>query len=470
MSTLADQRLASLFDVFVSYSESDESWVLDQLLPRLREAEVRTIHRGAFSPGSSYVEELERAMRDCPWTVLVITPSYLGDTWAQYEEKLAAGAVRETGEWRVIPVVRGPCDLPARIRQVVPVQLSDDNDWLQWSRLVKRIRGPSVPDEPRQPGLKEAFGSLKTEPSARDMMVRFETGFRAAKEQIVVLANYKSLHDLLHNVQLSCYNPIFQEARRFPEDEVARETLGDYALTLFDYIDRIRLVTNRPTFETEDVSWVDDLAQAHDDLREALATSNPRQLQRAISALRRVLDLQPSQINSRMNQTAGALRLRDLVTYLRHICQRLSGMNVVPAELAAFTAQVDVVLALNDELMTIRSHHDRWQDLDCALRRIEDVLKLDVEELQNSWQYLKKITDPLCSNATDEWAKRFRESMHQLEAAIAQGVEEDVRQPFRSYRAQATIRFFRVDESMKDVCERLRNVGQPIEHALGMST
>ena len=108
-------RIERPYDVFVSYSEPDESWVLSELCPRLEDAALRIIHRGDFSPGTPMVDELDRAIKECPWTLLVVTPSYLGDTWAHYEEVLASSEVLRTGEWRVIPVlIKGPCDLPGR--------------------------------------------------------------------------------------------------------------------------------------------------------------------------------------------------------------------------------------------------------------------------------------------------------------------------------------------------------------------
>ena len=44
-----------------------------------------------------------------------------------------------------------------------------------------------------------------------------------------------------------------------------------------------------------------------------------------------------------------------------------------------------------------------------------------------------------------------------------------IKRVFRSYRAQATSRFYRVDANMKELCDNLRQLGQPLEFTLGMT-
>ena len=121
--------------------------------------------------------------------------------------------------------------------------------------------------------------------------------------------------------------------------------------------------------------------------------------------MRRVLDIQPSQINTHMNHAAGALRLPELIGALGSIVRRLSGVDVEPDELAQFAEKVEYLATLSDALTTLRRDHDTWQEVDCELRRIEDMLGLDMDELAQSWPLLKKITEPLYRNATDDWAR-----------------------------------------------------------------
>ena len=71
---------------------------------------------------------------------------------------------------------------------------------------------------------------------------------------------------MLHTIQISSYVPILQEARRFPGDEVACETLADYELALQDYIERLRLVTSRPTFAVGETDWIEDIIRAREEL------------------------------------------------------------------------------------------------------------------------------------------------------------------------------------------------------------
>src|SRR5689334_18599769 len=45
---------------------------------------------------------------------------------------------------------------------------------------------------------------------ARIAVIEFQTDFKVAREQLDQLGDYKDLHDLLHNLQIHCYDCIVQ--------------------------------------------------------------------------------------------------------------------------------------------------------------------------------------------------------------------------------------------------------------------
>lgn len=83
----------------------------------------------------------------------------------------------------------------------------------------------------------------------------FQIDFRAAREQIDLLGDYKDLHDLLHRLQFHCYNGVVQSALRFPSDDITVDNLTDYALTLDGIVAELRFVVARSTLLKEETSW-----------------------------------------------------------------------------------------------------------------------------------------------------------------------------------------------------------------------
>lgn len=116
-----------------------------------------------------------------------------------------------------------------------------------------------------------ALGELMQRSSdVRNDVIAFQTDFRAAREQIDLLGDYKDLHDLLHRLQFHCYNGIVQSALRFPSDDIAVDSLTDYALTLDGIVAELRQVLVRSTLPKQETTWIDDIVGATTDLNGAL--------------------------------------------------------------------------------------------------------------------------------------------------------------------------------------------------------
>ncbi|MCP4518188.1 MAG: hypothetical protein GY824_23525, partial [Delftia sp.] len=119
----------------------------------------------------------------------------------------------------------------------------------------------ATPDAGQQPGYSRPVGQglvalaeLMEQPQVRAAVVSFRTAFEAARQRTDVLADYKSLHDLLHTLQFHCYNPIMQEAGRFPDDEMAVDNLIDYEMTLGQIVGDLRDAVERASFAAAEVA------------------------------------------------------------------------------------------------------------------------------------------------------------------------------------------------------------------------
>jgi hypothetical protein len=313
-----------------------------------------------------------------------------------------------------------------------------------------------------------ALVELMQVPEARAAVVAFDTDFGAACAQIDVLGDYKALHDLLHKLQFHCYNPIVQEARRFPDDDVAVETLMDYELTLGQIVNDLRDVVEQASFAETETLWMQDLVKAQDALGEALEKLDAKLLKRPIWHLNRVLAIQPSQINTRLNAAARALRLPALLEAMGRVSDNLARLDLDPERVGQFEAGVDALVSLNESLTALVGDHDRWQVVDLELRRIEANMEQGTMELEMSWPDLKAMTEPLYSDSAEEWAVAFRKDSDHLDDAIAAENPARIKRHFRRFSRHADARFQRVDSILKRLCEDLRKVGEPLASVMRM--
>jgi hypothetical protein len=196
-----------------------------------------------------------------------------------------------------------------------------------------------------------------------------------------------------------------------------------------------------------------------------LENTDSGELKKAVWLIERVVAVQPSQINTRLNAVARALPLPVLVSALGTIQQRLAGPDVRSDRLREFEAGIVSLSALNTDLQALVVEHDRWQAVDLELRRIRSNMRDDLTELELSWPRLKMMIDPLTTSG-DAWAMELRAESGKLEAGLGQPAR--ARHSFQRLYSLASDRFYRVDLALKRVCENLRAIGAPLAYVLRM--
>ena len=66
------------YDVFISYSSKDKTWVRGELLKRIEQAGLKAfIDFRDFTRGAWSINEMTRAVTICRKTLLILTPNYL---------------------------------------------------------------------------------------------------------------------------------------------------------------------------------------------------------------------------------------------------------------------------------------------------------------------------------------------------------------------------------------------------------
>ncbi len=342
----------------------------------------------------------------------------------------------------------------------------------QYKCVESSLRDPDYrfsapPAEQIDQGLK-ALTELMHSGEVRTAVVTFRTDFRAARDQIGLLSNYKYLHDLLHELQFHCYTPILQAAGSFPDDDLAVENLEYYELTFQRIVDDLEDVAGTETFAGTESMWVEDLIEAKQSLRTALQDLSSQQLKRTIWLLNRVLAVQPSRINTRLNAAARAIRLPALVEAISCVCENLLDLHLDAAKVGQFQSGMQALTHLLHRLSSLVDEHDAWQVVDLEMRRIEATMGQDTEELAMSWPDLKVMAEPLYASGSADWVAAFQQDAENLDSALEAEHPARVKRSFRCYRRRAGSRFHQVDLNLKRLCEELNRVGEPLDSVMRM--
>ncbi len=310
------------------------------------------------------------------------------------------------------------------------------------------------------------LAQLMQRSNVRDLVATYRADFTAAEREIETLSNYKYLHDLLHKLHYRCYNVITQEARRFPTDDLAFDNLLNYEVTLQDIVANLQGVMEDAQFAPTETVWIADLLDAQQCLRRALDTMESEALRRVVWLMRRVLALQPSNVNHRLSSAARALRLTTIVASLRAIRDELHTVHVDPARIQQLESGIHELELVNTQLDSLVTEHDQWQDVQRSLGRIEDMMAYDLSELEFSWPDLSGRVTTLCQPHKGDWVDLFFQDGEQLQKALTEQNPVRIRSYFQRYRQRAGNRFFQVDTQLKDLCTELRKVGESLSTIL----
>jgi hypothetical protein len=137
------------YDLFVAYADADASWVQGCLLPSLGLPPGRSITKHDFRLGAALVSEFERAITQSRFTVLVLSPEYLRDEWANFQELIASYWFVSLGMQRLIPILLEDTDLPVRIDFRIRLDCRNEANWKpELKRLRELLERPEP--EPRK--------------------------------------------------------------------------------------------------------------------------------------------------------------------------------------------------------------------------------------------------------------------------------------------------------------------------------
>lgn len=131
------------YDVFISYSHADRTWVREWLQPRLEAAALRLcLDWRDFDIGVPSLENMERAVDHSRHTLLVLTPAWVASEWTAFELLLTQTADPAARRRRLLPLLRQPCQPPRRLAMLTYADFTQQETWdTELQRVIAAVRG-----------------------------------------------------------------------------------------------------------------------------------------------------------------------------------------------------------------------------------------------------------------------------------------------------------------------------------------
>jgi len=325
-----------------------------------------------------------------------------------------------------------------------------------------------------------SLADLMSHPHVRAAVEGFQDNFVTTRAQIKIMSDYKSVHDLLHDLQFLYYR-LLEEAKNFP-DTRSVEHLTSHG---FDFE---RIVYKLLAVVPQDPDALNEISLTQEDLERALrkfknALDLPpgtltdevkkqkrEELEGSLRLVTNVIDTKPTAIDIHLKEASNNLRLPELTRAMQTIGKKISEHDDVDEDkVAEVNTGIAVLDVLNGKIVVMVQDHNNWQMFDSELRRVESRSGVYLEkELDEYFEgRLKRLTLRLCVGNEDQpWAVSLKENAEKLEGAIKERVSSKIKQFFRSYRNDAAKRFYEIDYRLNMLCGEVREVGDALGKVL----
>lgn len=135
------------YDAFISFVGADQAWLQRELLPRLQVAGLRyTLSDASAAITPARLEETEARIRASRRLIAVLSPNYLADGMAMFENMLAQTLDFQEMTFRVLPLIVAPFEharLPTRLAMLAAADLTDPTKHeRRFTKLVEVLNSP----------------------------------------------------------------------------------------------------------------------------------------------------------------------------------------------------------------------------------------------------------------------------------------------------------------------------------------
>ena len=312
-------------DIFISYSKPDKPWVDHYLIRLLEAADVPyVIDDQDFAIGAPLEESIRNLIKECRYTLLVMTPDWVKGKWTHYESELAVQRRLESEGVSVLPLKLKACDVPPEIAKSLFLDLCKART--RDKEIVKLLRQLGVPEE----GIANAQISISkktlwfliellTEPEAQEKVSRLNEMFLEVQESNQVLQANKSLHDRLQEMEypLQQLNSALADAtpEKFEWGRVVREA----TTVLCQMLEGLTNFSETVPKNLVEVGWVRPMKPISDSIFSALKSRDIGRLRSYANWLSRQLDGLLPNINGRIVQRLKKQKLSEVFCAIYHL-------------------------------------------------------------------------------------------------------------------------------------------------------
>lgn len=332
-------------------------------------------------------------------------------------------------------------------------------------------------------GLFQTHTSLD-DPNIRAAVVASRETIRTVSKTVEILDVYKNLHDILHQMQMRRFSELRTAAVNMKADPAQADKLRDFQ-------DRVRLAHQFATpwpprlahdsmAQTIEQGWVDKIGSAGDKLRTAIEQSNTAEACMALNVVLRILETEPSRINTYIFSAAKTLPLNELVETLNRVGAAAGSYAAV------FKQAADALAAVRTDLHIRVVEHNLWQEIDDGLWAMDRHFILPPENALRDfgidWPSTKLRVRTLADGEEGvTWAKNITHYSDRIDDEIVH-IEEQLAPPggaaniqtltdnlyciYTDFRFEARLRFLMVDQLLKSECEGLVAIGAPLQALL----
>jgi TIR domain len=148
-SAAGDMRGPARYDAFISYrhAEPDAAFARDLLSALERDGYRVAIDERDFAANASFLQEMERCIRESRFTLAVLSPRYLVSGAAEEEAVLTRVLDFRDRQRRLIPIVIEPLTLPAWLFGIVGIDCTKPNPLVDpFDKLRATLGEPGKPD------------------------------------------------------------------------------------------------------------------------------------------------------------------------------------------------------------------------------------------------------------------------------------------------------------------------------------
>lgn len=127
-------------DFFVSYTAADKAWATWIAYILESDGYAVTIQEWDFRPGSNFAAEMDKALKQCPRMIAVLSPSYLKARYPAAEWTAAFAGDPEGAENALVPVMVEECRPEGLLNQVVQIRIHGHDEATARKLVLEGVR------------------------------------------------------------------------------------------------------------------------------------------------------------------------------------------------------------------------------------------------------------------------------------------------------------------------------------------